>query len=174
MAPRKAITSAWRLLHDRLQTRHNLLRRGIIPAAEDLCPVCSGKKETAQHLFLHCSAATRLWQHIYDWIDSTYGSTSFFQFLKTVPSHTLIDHCSQLSFLIPGDDKGLIGSTLWIGVTWQLWSMRNDIIFNGNPLNLENALWKIKIDLWNWMKAKELINLNLEFSVWSGDKLSCN
>ncbi|KAL8527521.1 hypothetical protein ACS0TY_005387 [Phlomoides rotata] len=131
MAPRKAITSAWRLLHDRLPMRHNLLRRGIIPAAEDLCPVCSGKKETAQHLFLHCSAATRLWQHIYDWIG-----------VKTVPSHTLIDHCSQLSFLIPGDDKGLIGSTLWIGVTWQLWSMRNDIIFNGNPLNLEKALWK--------------------------------
>ncbi|KAL8552344.1 hypothetical protein ACS0TY_001153 [Phlomoides rotata] len=161
-ASRKAITMAWRFLHNRLPTKQNLQRRCIIPPSENLCTFCSEQPETAQHILLHCPTATRLWQLVHDWLG-----------VSTAPSFSPKDHCIQHSFLIPGDDKGGMGTTLWIGVSWHLWNLRNDIIFNGSSLNLEKTFWKVKIDLWNWMKAKGLIDINTVFSIWSGDPLSC-
>ncbi|KAL8474006.1 hypothetical protein ACS0TY_030744 [Phlomoides rotata] len=57
-ALRKAVTTLWRLLHNRLPTKSNILRRNIISPADSLCPLCSEKEETYTHLFLHCHAAT--------------------------------------------------------------------------------------------------------------------
>ena len=59
---------AWRLLHDRLPTKDNLLGRGIITGASSFCLAGCGHVETAQHLFLQCDIASSLWQQVRFWI----------------------------------------------------------------------------------------------------------
>jgi len=66
--PMKVSIVAWRLLKDRLPTKVNLQRRGIIQAADTMCVLGCGKHESASHLFLHCDVFGSLWQHIRSWI----------------------------------------------------------------------------------------------------------
>jgi len=52
--PLKVSIVVWRLLKDRLPTRINLLRRGIVQAAGTSCVTGCGFDETTTHLFIHC------------------------------------------------------------------------------------------------------------------------
>ncbi|KAL8486469.1 hypothetical protein ACS0TY_023235 [Phlomoides rotata] len=152
-APRKAVTLTWRLLHDLLPTKTNLIRRCIIPPSDSRCPLCLDKEETAQHLFFHCRVSSRLWGDIYDWSS-----------ISTAARLAPADHCVQHAFLLPGDIKGTLGLSLWIGVIWNLWILRNDIVFNNSILNIDRVLSNVKISLWTWMKAKGMIDFNCNFS----------
>ncbi|KAL8468928.1 hypothetical protein ACS0TY_031945 [Phlomoides rotata] len=51
-APRKAISTTWRLLKDRLATKTNLERRGVsFPGNANLCALCNSKEENVIHIF---------------------------------------------------------------------------------------------------------------------------
>ncbi|KAL8549553.1 hypothetical protein ACS0TY_008403 [Phlomoides rotata] len=51
-APSKVIAHAWRLLWDRLPTKSNLCRRGVLGRNSDLnCCLCRQETETGKHLF---------------------------------------------------------------------------------------------------------------------------
>jgi len=82
--PLKVSIVAWRLLKDRLSTRSNLHRRGILPVEEVSCVASCGQVESASHLFIHCDVFGTLWQHIRSWIG-----------VSGVDPLNLIDHFSQ-------------------------------------------------------------------------------
>ncbi|KAL8465461.1 hypothetical protein ACS0TY_034821 [Phlomoides rotata] len=157
-AARKALLMAWRTLHKRLPTRENLLHRSMISASEALCSLCSKEIEYEGHLFLQCPVASWIWQNIYDWIG-----------ISTATSLNMEDHFLHHTFLCPGDESATLGITLWIGVVWNLWKLRNDVVFNGGKLNLEKVIGNIKICVWTWMKAKGLVDYKFSFSSWLGD-----
>jgi hypothetical protein len=48
---------AWLMAHDRLPTRHDLLRKMILGAAEAVCPLCQAPVEDAAHVVATCSFA---------------------------------------------------------------------------------------------------------------------
>jgi len=60
--PLKVVLFAWRLFRDRLPTKDNLLRRGVIPLDSRLCVAGCNSVETSSHLFLHCSTFGLVWQ----------------------------------------------------------------------------------------------------------------
>ena len=49
----KVVLFAWRLFRDRLPTKDNLYRRGVIAADDRLCVSGCGSLESSTHLFLH-------------------------------------------------------------------------------------------------------------------------
>jgi len=53
--PLKVVLFAWRLFQDRLPTKDNLLRRGVIDDNSRMCVGGCGSMETSSHLFLHCN-----------------------------------------------------------------------------------------------------------------------
>jgi len=53
--PLKVVVFAWRLFRDRLPTKDNLLRRGVINFDSRLCVAGCDTVETSYHLFLHCN-----------------------------------------------------------------------------------------------------------------------
>ena len=53
--PLKVVLFAWRLFRDRLPTKNNLIRRGVITNEVCLCTAGCGSEETSDHLFLHCN-----------------------------------------------------------------------------------------------------------------------
>jgi len=63
----KVLTTAWRILLDRVPTRANLIRRRVIVNLF-MCPLCNLSEETSQHLFLDCVFAQRVWSRCYRWI----------------------------------------------------------------------------------------------------------
>jgi len=57
--PSEALT-AWRVLENKLATRVNLSRRGVL--IESLrCCLCGKEEESCRHLFFGCSFAWRVW-----------------------------------------------------------------------------------------------------------------
>ncbi|MCH96537.1 LINE-1 reverse transcriptase like, partial [Trifolium medium] len=59
--PSKVSALAWQVFLNRLPTKDNLYRRGIIRLTEGGCPLCGGVVETTNHLFLHCEFAAAVW-----------------------------------------------------------------------------------------------------------------
>ena len=51
-APLKVQVFLWLLLQDRIPTRVNLMRRGVLSVVEDTCTCCSNSPESVSHLFL--------------------------------------------------------------------------------------------------------------------------
>lgn len=75
---------SWGLMQDRLATRDNLFKRGILTSPHQrFCVCCFAEPENTQHLFLRCPFSVRVWDQIYCWI-----GVSFVQYHETV-SHFL-------------------------------------------------------------------------------------
>jgi hypothetical protein len=58
-APPKQIHLLWRILHNALPTKTNLLAKGIL--CDSLCAKCGKSPETADHIFLQCDWARLVW-----------------------------------------------------------------------------------------------------------------
>jgi len=66
--PLKVVVFAWRLFRNRLPTRDNLLQRNVLNSDSCLCITRFGSPETINHLFLHCSYFSTVWNYILCWI----------------------------------------------------------------------------------------------------------
>ncbi|PNX55553.1 MYB-like transcription factor, partial [Trifolium pratense] len=61
-APSKVITFSWKLLHDRLPSKCNLHRRGVVQNVNNQqCVWCVDNLESGTHLLLHCNFAKTVW-----------------------------------------------------------------------------------------------------------------
>jgi len=66
--PLKISLFAWRLLHDRLLTTDNLIKRHILHLNAHLCVGECGMIEDVNHLFLSCDFFGKLWYGISHWL----------------------------------------------------------------------------------------------------------
>jgi len=66
--PLKVALFAWHLFQDRLPTKDNLHRRGVLDRESMLWVAGCGSVESSQHLFLHCNIFGVVWYFIYRWL----------------------------------------------------------------------------------------------------------
>jgi hypothetical protein len=67
--PSKIVAFSWQLLYDRLPTKENLHRRGVLDQDVDVnCVWCGLAPESTKHLFLHCNTAHWVWYEIFKWL----------------------------------------------------------------------------------------------------------
>ena len=67
--PSKVSLLVWRLFQNRLPTKDNLVRRGILLHMDGACAVSCDIIESASQLFLHCSTYSQLWSNVRNWFD---------------------------------------------------------------------------------------------------------
>ncbi|WJX21245.1 hypothetical protein P8452_10705 [Trifolium repens] len=61
--PSKVSALPWKLLHDRLLTKINLIRRRVVLVDnEQACAFCGNGTETSLHLLLYCDFAMSVWE----------------------------------------------------------------------------------------------------------------
>lgn len=58
--PSKIRMFAWKVLHDGIQTRANLCKRGV-KNVDPICPMCGESEETTLHCFFKCPDAGLIW-----------------------------------------------------------------------------------------------------------------
>jgi ribonuclease HI len=58
-APPKQLHLLWRILHNAIPTKTNLLNRGIM--CDSMCPMCNKEPETTNHIFQQCEWARLVW-----------------------------------------------------------------------------------------------------------------
>lgn len=118
----------WLLLKDRLSTR-NILRRKSMHLESYNCELCrTAVEETLSHLFLECPSAKSCW-----------GILN----LNTPAQSNL----PEVVFVF----KNQLNSEFFLNVVilmcWTIWGARNDLIFNGVGLNLQNCKTSFRKEL---------------------------
>lgn len=64
VVPPKVSLLFWQVCFDKIASKLNLIKRGIIEPEEGKCVICRVHDESVIHLFLHCSKISGLWYHI--------------------------------------------------------------------------------------------------------------
>ncbi|XP_014622273.1 uncharacterized protein LOC114383946 [Glycine soja] len=154
--PSRAAIFAWRLIKNRLPTRHNLLRRNV-PIQEQHCPLCGSHQEEAGHLFFHCKLTNGLWWESMRW-KRVVGP------LAASPTAHYTQFCDGFG---AGKNQNR-WHRWWIALTSSIWKNRNLLIFQGKrfetPKVMEDALFL----LWSWLKSRDK-NLCTSFNYWSSN-----
>ncbi|MCI07972.1 hypothetical protein A2U01_0029042, partial [Trifolium medium] len=146
LAPSKVIVFSWQLLLQRLPTRVNLAKRGIVEhGSNSFCVFCPMDLESESHLFGWCAFASSLWSKVFRWIGWDVA----------VPREPL-EIFRRFSVGMGGGKrlKGLLA--VWHVVVWAIWKVRNDLIFNAQVPVLEDVLHDIMFTSWKWLVDKKM------------------
>jgi hypothetical protein len=141
-APSKVLCFSWKVLHNRVATRDNLFRRGIIHQEGDrMCMLCDSGVESVVHLFVYCDVS--LWGRVFSWLG-----------VEWLLPHNVV---SLLNFVasVPGRKqkrKGLV--LIWNAVIWSIWLRRNNIVFENGVTDVNEIVADVKLISWKWWIAK--------------------
>jgi len=117
--PLKVSVFAWRLFRNRLPSKTDLFRRGIILAEARSCVTGCELHESEWHLFLSCSFFSQLWQLVRNWLCVHSAD----------PAH-ILDHFIQFSSSIGfGTSRCSFMHLIWFATIWVIWKERNARIF---------------------------------------------
>jgi len=86
--PLKVVLFAWRLFRDRLSTKDNLFRRGVLDQNTLECVAACGSAKSSTQLLLHCNIFGSVWHFIHKWLD-----------ISVVVPQSLPEHFIQFSYL---------------------------------------------------------------------------
>jgi len=160
--PLKVNIFIWRLFLNRLSTKDNLLRRGVIDATQLPCATFSGESEDHIHLFFRCDVYGRLWPLVMKWLgfeEALIGDT--------------ISHAHQFRDL-GGFSKNSRCAfiTIWTSVLFIIWKDRNKRIFHNMFDTLEILTEKVKLQTYWWFKSYYIL-FDFDYPVWRHNPLSC-
>ncbi|GLT51274.1 hypothetical protein SLA2020_246950 [Shorea laevis] len=152
LVPLKVSALAWRAIQDRIPTKVNLRKRGVITEEAELkCRLCSKKEESTDHVLVECIYAWRIWVACYSWWGVCTASQSSIQ-----------NHFRQHTDLFRQLKVKEAWNLIWYAVIWTLWNWRNQMVF-GKEMNKEmEVVDLIKLKSFAWLKAKDYPELDLE------------
>lgn len=129
----KARVMAWRLLWNRLRMKDNVGKRIPLHEDERSCGSCGQVRETAAHAFLDYVVATSVWNHLIEWLGTSW-----------VAPHSIEDHFLSFAVLFRGKRCKRILRGLWICTVWVIWKWRKEVVFGGKELVKNRILEEIK------------------------------
>ncbi|CAI8590018.1 unnamed protein product [Vicia faba] len=127
----------WRVVLNRLPTKDQLVKRGIIrDEHEEVCVFCDEKPEDLEHLLFKCKISQIVWTSIYGCLD-----------IKEMEDHVGVCHLKKFTQALVGKIKNKKLCLIWLTILWTLWNWRNNIIFKGEVCVLDDMIMNIKYGL---------------------------
>ncbi|GAU44678.1 hypothetical protein TSUD_243750 [Trifolium subterraneum] len=153
LIPSKVSCLVWRLFQNRVATKDNLSRRGVIGQGSLQCVgECGVEEESASHLFFECPVFAGVWYRICKWLG-----------VSTVFHNEGLSHLEQFEGLT-GIGRVFVDrvSVIWFASIWCIWKARNDKVFKNKEVHIDKIIESVKILSWNWLKFKAS---NLEYNM---------
>nr|GEX82925.1 RNA-directed DNA polymerase, eukaryota [Tanacetum cinerariifolium] len=119
--PIKINVFAWSARLDRLSTRSNLIRRGVV-LDSSLCPLCGLVPEDIHHVLFRCDTAKLVFRRICRWWDVHWHDLLSFSDWNVLFSAIRLP--SRIKLILEG-----VFYVAW----WHLWVYRNQSIFAATP-----------------------------------------
>ncbi|XP_076948386.1 uncharacterized protein LOC143620614 [Bidens hawaiensis] len=151
--PAKCNIHAWRADINRIPTRGALESKNI-RVEDNLCVFCEMGVETADHLFTHCAFAAIVWEHISRWCKIphifSFSVKNLLELHKTVKL---------------GEKEKEVFHGLVIVACWRIWKARNEKVYEGKEVKIEDLIGDIKSlgVFWFLNRGKNKI---LDWSKW--------
>jgi hypothetical protein len=161
VVPSKVSALAWQILLDRIPSRENLCKRGVLHYDETRCPLCNTEMETTRHLFLHCPFVSAVWYALNRWLG-----------VMVVPSRDVLMSYGQL--VCSGRNRRIRKgfSSVWLAFVWVIWKVRNDRVFNNVNGDVDGAVGCIQRLSWQWFLNRVAANSCLLYE-WIWDPGDC-
>ncbi|RHN74087.1 putative reverse transcriptase zinc-binding domain-containing protein [Medicago truncatula] len=152
-APSKVVVFSWKLLHDRIPSKVNLAYRHVLPPEASLnCDLYLRMAESTNHLFIHLSFASEVWQGLFGWQDFSF----------VLPPNLFI-HWECWS---GGESKKKIRKGYWLiwhAAVWSIWRVRNDRIFTNTICGVVEVVEAIKVLSWRWVLSRMNMSASLYY-----------
>ncbi|XP_058768826.1 uncharacterized protein LOC131642615 [Vicia villosa] len=137
-APPKVIFFGWRIIHNRLATKDQLIKRGIL--MDDIvseCVFCSTETESLSHLLGDCLVVEAIWRKVYEWIgpvDELYLEEFewflfYFEKVKNLAKRSLV-------------------AVIWLATACSIWNRRNGIIFKNDSFSFTEYMSEVVFNSW--------------------------
>ncbi|KAF8693517.1 hypothetical protein HU200_038915 [Digitaria exilis] len=140
-APLKVKFTIWLAVHERLWTTDRRHRHGLQDSSA--CAFCDQERETSDHLFHSCYFTRQIWHVL--------------SRLLNIPE-LAVQHRTMLDWWLAVRQrrskitrKGL--DSLEMLVSWRLWKIGNDIVFNSTRATTAEAIELLMEDANNWVQA---------------------
>jgi hypothetical protein len=160
--PTKVSCLVWQIFQNRVATKVNLYRRGVIDKRSIRCVGECGAEETTSHLFFECPVFAGIWSKISRWLG-----------ISTVFQNEGLSHLDQFEGLLGG---GRVFAsrlqTIWAAGIWSIWKARNDKIFNNKEVNVDHVVENLKRMSWNWVRFKTN-RLDYSINQWFSNLRAC-
>ncbi|XP_022041316.1 uncharacterized protein LOC110943894 [Helianthus annuus] len=115
------------------------------------CVLCGGDYEDVKHIFIGCSFAFEVWNHIMNWCKLSPFFTYDFEDLLLLYKNV---HCGKWRKKIV---RGIVGITIWA-----IWKARNEKIFQDKNKLAREVLAKVKSMAFLWLQNRA----NFSCIVW--------
>ncbi|KAF8727840.1 hypothetical protein HU200_018404 [Digitaria exilis] len=133
-APLKVKFTIWLAFNERLWTADRRFRHRLQDSSA--CALCAQEKETCNHLFATCVITRQIWHRVSVLINAP---------ALSIPASTLVDWWLQARRACPKPTRRGIDSTVLM-VSWRIWKIRNDCVFNNATASIEQAMTSILQD----------------------------
>ncbi|GLT76723.1 hypothetical protein SLA2020_483660 [Shorea laevis] len=162
LVPSKVSFFGWRLCLDRLPTKRNLQKRGVMLQGEGLmCGLCKEEMEDVNHLFCTCNEAWLVWVQVFNW----WG-------VEVVLPET-VREVAELFLGILGKMIGKeVSACIFLVVSWYLWFWRNERVFGSAGDYREKMLERVQAKSFFWIKHK-VAGCAFFFSQWQLNPVDC-
>jgi ribonuclease HI len=120
--PPKQIHLIWRILHNAIPLKPNLIKKGI--KCDSLCPRCYEAIETLDHTFLHC-----------DWVRQIWFSSPLTINTSLMRNHSFRD---WIFYMLTNSNTECIQQI--ISITYSIWWTRNKKVFQNSNTPVIEAL----------------------------------
>lgn len=153
----------WRALRNCLPTLVNLRQKNV--EVYPICPICQESPETVDHALVYCKFAQRCWEIIN--LNVIFNDGQSFQQLM----QQLLNHKTS-------KELEIIGTVLW-----QIWSHRNNVVWNKKAQTPSLVVNSAGSALFQWQRAQvkqnqdSILNDREGVLIWQKPKLgwlSCN
>jgi len=160
--PSKVSCLAWRVFQNRVATKDNLFKRGVIDQGSIGCVGECGAEESVTHLFFECPVFAGTWYLISKWLGTF-----------TAYHNEGLVHLDQFEELI-GSRRILARSlgVIWFAGIWCIWKARNDKLFKIKEIVLENIIESVKRYSWNRLRFKAN-RMNYNMDQWFVNPRAC-
>ncbi|GLT47960.1 hypothetical protein SLA2020_216110 [Shorea laevis] len=151
--PSKVSAFIWQTLQDKIATKWNLFRRGILNNNQLKCCFCDGQEDT-NHLFLHCNFASKIWNLCLQW----WG-------IASITAKEILEAFKQQFSLFKERSTTEGWITLWCSVLWAIWLARNEMIFRNRKANEVTVMELAQIRAFHWISGKSKLR-RFDFNDW--------
>ncbi|GKV51190.1 hypothetical protein SLEP1_g57860 [Rubroshorea leprosula] len=140
--PSKISAFSWQMLQDKIPTKVNLFKRGIIKEIEECkCDLCGMTYEDTSHIFIHCEVSCKLWNACYKW----WG-------IKTALDNDCWKVFEQHGNMVKTEKEKEGWECIWFATIWTIWLTRNGRVFKRKETDRRKMLELVQLKSFNWLK----------------------
>ncbi|GKV18280.1 hypothetical protein SLEP1_g28685 [Rubroshorea leprosula] len=143
--PSKVSVFGWRMFLNRLTTKENLCKRGIVLSGDDAgCVFCHEGVEQLHHILCGCKRICLVWMKVLGWWE-----------IQSVLPNDMFSLVESVVFGISGGVLKDLEALMFLVTAWFIWYWRNMYVFRTEVMPEKQLFKSIQAKSFLWLKNKE-------------------